>query len=99
MNLTDQLHSHKGRLICLQSSLFWHESHKWEKAAGKVCLVLDVWEATKRSRRTTNAATLAALNSMLDPVSQTSLAVVQLLIDGMTRWVWVSQNDVQFLRT
>ena len=99
MNLTDQLRSHKGCLICLQSALLWHESHKWEKAAGKVCLVLDVCEVTRRSHRTTNAATLAALNSMLEPVSLTSLAVVQLLIDGMTHWVWVSQNDVQFLRT
>ena len=97
MSLTEQLHAHKGGLLCLKSKLYWYGSRGWDDFPGRVCIVLDVSEVTMRNRMASKAATQAALNSMMKSTERTSLAVVQLLIDGMAHWVWTSQEDVQFL--
>ena len=89
MTLLERLYAHKGRLIRLKTELFWYnDAQIRDNSPGRICLLLDSADYinNKRSARTATAG-----------YGRDSQAAAYLLIDGSPHWVWLYEDDIEFL--
>jgi len=91
MAFLDDLQSHRGGLLELRTQLYWYwpRGRGWDSTPGRLCLLLD---STADVGEGADAADAVAVGWQ-----GRHRAVVLLLIDGHPRWVWVAEEDVEFL--
>jgi len=83
------LQAHRGELIQLKDQLFWFGGRGWDGQPGRICLILDVGgEPVDNIVKDVDVD--AAISLGYD-------AVVQLLIEGSPKWVYVNKQSVQFI--
>jgi hypothetical protein len=85
MTFLEQLQSHKGRLLCLKTDLFWYGGMGLDKNPGQIFLILGADSAFARR---------AAAGTANDFKSGT---IAILLIDSQPRWVLVAEEDVEVI--
>jgi hypothetical protein len=97
MTFEKQLHVHIGGLVRLKEQLYWYDSCVCDGVEGRVCLLLDVADADD----------LPLLDARIACSDQPPAATVLgqrhetwkvlLLIDGSPKWVWLSEDIVEFI--
>jgi len=90
MTLLETLQAHKGGLLQIKSQLFWYDGRGWDKSPGRICLILD-------SAADFPSARLRATASALPAANEPSVDAALLLIDGLPRWVWVDEANVEVI--
>jgi hypothetical protein len=93
MTLKEKLETHIGGLVCLKEQLFWYDNRGRERNKGRVCLILDVYDARNDLIPRRIAAHVVDAQA---PVSGT--VDMLLLIDGSPKWVWASEGEVEIIQ-
>jgi len=91
MTFLEQIQAHTGGLICLKTQLYWYGGRGYDKNPGRVCLVLDI-AATRSAAGLDAAAQFADIYTL-----SIRTASAHLLIDGVPRWIWLADEDVEIL--
>ena len=90
MTFLERLQAHKGSLICLKTGLRWRQTLGGGDKHPRVCLLLDV-EVTSLGLGHRHAGwTHSVLAS-----TGCSVTKVYLLIDGVPKWIWVAEEDIE----
>jgi len=84
MTFLEQIQARKGSLIRLKTELCWIMGRGWDNNVGRVCLILDA------------AANILPADAGTRTATARSVAA-RLLIDGAAHWVWIAEQDVEFL--
>jgi len=103
MTFLQQLQTHKGGLLRLKTQLYWYSGRGYDKNPGRVCLVLDI-AAARGPAGTRTAATAVAAATRRGATAKSAAistaagsAAAHLLIDGVPRWIWLADEDVELL--
>ena len=97
MTFREQLQSHKGRLLCLKTDLFWYGGRGLDKNPGQIFLILGA-DSASRARAaagTANSARARAAAGTANDFKSGTIAL--LLIDSQPRWVLVAEEDVEVI--
>ena len=96
MTFLEQLQAHKGGLIQLKSQLYWYGGRGYDGNPGRVCLILDAYGARQVDNRDVDAEGAANRQAERDGKKVNSVDAF-LLVDGVPRWIWLSEADVELL--
>lgn len=92
MTFLERLQAHKGGLIRLKTQLYWYGDRGWDGNPGRLCVMLEAAAA----RAADPVAALATHAARFATVT-IAAAVTHLLLDGRPQWVWVAEEDVEFI--
>jgi len=91
------IQNHCGSLIRLPTELFWY-GRGWDRTPGRLCLLLDAATTAYADAYAADASHPAAYAAAAHAASPATVnVVIRLLIDGQMHWVWVAEEDVEFL--
>ncbi len=91
----DKLQSHKGGLLHLKCQLYWHDRGDLDGVEERHCILLDAPVKTTPAIEDAVTPTVELYNA--NELKKT--AVILLLIDGRTQWVWVAEKDLELIST
>jgi len=91
MSFLQQLQAHHGGLIRFKTQICWYGGRGLDGKPGRVCLILD---ATRDLTAIRSARTAGYTESANYTPNATT---VKLLIDGVPRWIWLADEDVEIL--
>jgi len=96
MTFLKQFQAHKGGLLKIKTQLYWYDKGRHDGNPGRVCLILDVYAARQVDNRDIAAAGAANEQAERDGKKVNSVDAF-LLVDGVPRWIWLSEADVELL--
>ena len=89
------LQSYRGGLARIKTQIFWYNGVGWEETPGRVCLILDVLERGARPGCWWRPRAAGCSASSWNVAESEEL--VLLLIDELPKWVWLSEDDIEFI--
>ena len=96
MTFLKQFQAHKGGLLRIKTELYWYDRGRDDGNPGRVCLILDVYDARQVDNRDVDASGAANHQAESEGKKVNSVDAF-LLVDGVPRWVWLSEADVELL--
>ena len=96
MTFLKQFQAHKGGLLRIKTELYWYDRGRDDGNPGRVCLILDVYDSRQVDSRDVDASGAANRQAESDGKKVDSVDAF-LLVDGVPRWVWLSEADVELL--
>jgi hypothetical protein len=90
------LQAHRGELTRIKTQIFWYNDVGWEETPGRVCLILDVLERGPQWGPVIAATAADGCSASSWNVAE-SEELVLLLIDELPKWVWLSEDDIEFI--
>jgi hypothetical protein len=96
MTFLEQFQAHKGGLLKIKTDLYWYDRGRYDGNPGRVCLILDVCDARQIDSHDVDASGAANLQAEDDGKKVNSVDAF-LLVDGVPRWIWLSEADVELL--
>ena len=96
MTFLKQFQAHKGGLLRIKTELYWYDRGRYDGNPGRVCLILDAYDARQVVTRDIDAS--GAANRQAESEGKKVNSVDSfLLVDGIPRWIWLSEDDVELL--
>jgi hypothetical protein len=96
MTFLEQFQAHKGGLLKIKTQLYWYDRGRHDGNPGRVCLILDVCDARHVNSHDIHA--VGAANAYAESHGKKVNSVdAFLLVDGVPRWIWLSEADVELL--
>lgn len=95
MTFLKQFQARKGGLLRIKTELYWYDRGRHDGNPGRVCLILDVYGA-RHVTRDVDASGAANAQAEDDGKKVDSVDAL-LLVDGVPRWIWLSEADVELL--
>ena len=96
MKFLKQFQAHKGGLLRIKTELYWYDRGRHDGNPGRVCLILDVYGVRQVDNLVIDAS--GAANEQAESDGKKVNAVdAFLLVDGVPRWIWLSEADVELL--
>jgi hypothetical protein len=96
MTFLEQFQAHKGGLLRIKTQLYWYGTGRHDGNPGRVCLILDAARLPVSDARDIEAA--GAANAYAESHGEKVNSVdAFLLVDGVPRWIWLSEADVELL--
>ena len=96
MTFLERIQAHKGGLLRIKTRLYWYDRGRHDGNPGQVCLILDVCDARQVDSHDVEAA--GAANAYAESHGKKVNSVdAFLLVDGVPRWIWLSEADVELL--
>ena len=96
MTFLKQFQAHKGGLLRIKTELYWYDRGRDDGNPGRVCLILDVYDARQVDNRDIDASGAANAQAEDDGKKVNSVDAF-LLVDGVPRWIWLSEAEVELL--
>ena len=95
MTFLESLHTHRGGLVRLKTALYWYDG-KWDHRSMRICLLLDA-DMKDQSIFPADGCGYEAMNQLPRGRERWGrhFLAAELLIDGMTRWVWIVDKDME----
>jgi hypothetical protein len=96
MTFLKQFQARKGGLLKIKTQLYWYDKGRHDGNPGRVCLILDVCDARQIDSYDVDASGAANEQAESDGKKVNSVDAF-LLVDGVPRWIWLSEADVELL--
>jgi len=96
MTFLKQFQAHKGGLLKIKTQLYWYAKGRHDGNPGRVCLILDVHAGRQVDHLDVEASGAANAQAESDGKKVNSVDAF-LLVDGVPRWIWLSEADVELL--
>ena len=96
MTFLKQFQARKGGLLKIKTQLYWYDKGRHDGNPGRVCLILDVYAARQIDSHDVDAVGAANEQAESDGKKVNSVDAF-LLVDGVPRWIWLSEADVELL--
>jgi hypothetical protein len=91
MTFLKQFQAHKGGLLKIKTQLYWYGQGRYDENPGRICLILDAVD-----EHAVDASGAANRQAERDGKKVNSVDAF-LLVDGVPRWIWLSEADVELL--
>jgi hypothetical protein len=98
MTFKEQLHAHIGGLVRLTSQLYWYDSNIWDGIEGRVCIVLNTTDSFLEQPSASTSSASPSTAALMPAVEAARGTLTLLLIDGQAKWIWISKEDVEFIK-
>jgi len=91
MTFLKQFQARKGGLLKIKTQLYWYAKGRHDGNPGRICLILDAV-----NEHDVDASGAANRQAESDGKKVNSVDAF-LLVDGVPRWIWLSEADVELL--
>jgi hypothetical protein len=91
MTFLKQFQAHKGGLLRIKTQLYWYAKGGHDENPGRICFILDAVD-----EHAVDASGAAGRQAVNDGKKVNSVDAF-LLVDGVPRWIWLSEADVELL--
>ena len=91
MTFLERIQAHKGGLLKIKTQLYWYVTGRHDGNPGRICLILDAVDEH-------DVDAVGAANEKAESDGEKVNSVdAFLLVDGVPRWIWLSEADVELL--
>ena len=91
MTFLKQFQAHKGGLLMIKTQLYWYSQGRHDENPGRICFILDAVD-----EHAVDAVGADGRQAVNDGKKVNSVDAF-LLVDGVPRWIWLSEADVELL--
>jgi hypothetical protein len=89
MTFLKQFQARKGGLLRIKTQLYWYDKGRHDGNPGRICLILDAVDE--------HAVEAYANRQAESDGKKVNSVDAFLLVDGVPRWIWLSEADVELL--
>ena len=91
MTFLKQFQARKGGLLKIKTQLYWYVQGRYDGNPRRICLILDAVDEH-------DVDAVGAANAYAESHGKKVNSVdAFLLVDGVPRWIWLSEADVELL--